>query len=42
MKKIFDELIEKKAQESLKRENEQNIRKARLAIIISFTKEPHK
>ena len=31
MKKIFDELIEKKAQESLKRENEQNIRKARLA-----------
>ena len=31
MKKFFDELIEKKAQESLKRENEQNIRKARLA-----------
>jgi hypothetical protein len=31
MKKLFDELIEKKAQESIKRENEQNIRKARLA-----------
>ena len=31
MKKFYDELIEKKAQESLKRENEQNIRKARLA-----------